>query len=571
MKNLHINFIILLVSTLFVLSSCETFLNRPPEDTYTVDGFFKTDEQCFQAANVLYNSPWYDYQRGFVSIGDVLAGNIFKGTDNHYQNFNMTASDDDIINAYNSLWLANGHCNAVIDNVKAKAGAGVSATTKNTVIGEAMTWKAMAYFFLVRGWGAVPIIHDNNAVAASGASKILKKNRVEDVYEYIIRTLKKSAELLPAHNESGRISKYGAYGLLAKVYLTRAGWGQNGSRKQEDLDNAKLYAGKVINESGSVLEPDYANLFRMSTGNRNSENLISWQWVVSTTWTSQNTEQSDLALSGFTGMNDSWGTWVGPSIDLQKAFGDSARSKTRNNTDSRRKATMMMYNDYYPYFWRDKGGFTATWDDKNNVAGATFGIGTGANCVKHIVGNVADHTAEIGYPSGRMATSLATHLLRLADVYLIYAEACLPSNASYYNTSSTSDANALKYYNAVRRRAIPTWVDKSSITFKDVFTERRLELACEGDNWFDIVRLFYFSPADAKKYINNQERGSYNSLVDYYAGKATYEQVTTNTFHVNITDDKKFYLPFPSGDVAINPNLSDNVDPVPFDFGSIDY
>ena len=238
--------------------------------------------------------PGMTFQRGWVKIGDVMAGNIYYGTDDVYQAFILTSSNSQLADASNSLWLVNGHCNAVIENIASKAGPNVSQTTKNTVTGEAMVWKAMAYFYLVRCWGAVPIIHSNSDIIGAGTATTAKKKPVEDVYEYIIRTLNKAITLLPAQNQPGRINKYSAYALLSKVYLTRSGWGQTGSRNQEDLDKAKEYAAKVINESGATLEPVYANLFRISTGNRNPENLLSWHWVASDQWTSQNTEQSDL-------------------------------------------------------------------------------------------------------------------------------------------------------------------------------------------------------------------------------------------------------------------------------------
>ena len=562
-KNFNYTNLLALAAMMIIAGACEEFLDRPTEDSYTIDSFYKTDEQCFQAANVLYNAPWYDFQRGWVKIGDVMAGNVFYGTDNVYQAFILTSSNEDLANASNSLWLVNGHCNSVIENIATKAGSDVSQTTKNTVTGEAMIWKAMAYFYLVRCWGAVPIVHSNSEIIGEGTATQLRRNRAEDVYEYIIRTINKAITLLPEENEPGRIDQYSAYALLAKVYLTRAGLNQNGTRNQDDLDKAKEYAAKVISESGAFLEPVYGNLFRISTGNRNPENLLSWQWVASDQWTSQNTEQSDLALNNFTGLADSWGTWVGPTIDLQRLFGDTANSLTRVNTDARRKATMMMYSDYYPLFWRNEGGFTATWDDENNVAGATFGCGTGANCVKHIVGNTGDHTAEYGSASQRMATSLSTHLIRLADIYLIYAEAVLGNN------EVTTDAEALRLFNLVRKRSIPTAIDETSLTFEQIFNERRLELACEGDNWYDFVRLHYYKPDLAKEWLNRQERGSFNNLKEYYKGNVTQEEVTINSFTLNITDDSKFSLPFPDVDITMNKHLME--DPVPFDFGSIGY
>jgi len=566
MKNMykfHKIKLVTLATIMIALGACSKFLDRPTEDNYTIDGFYQTDAQCFEAANVLYSAPWYDFQRGWVKIGDVMAGNIYYSTDDVYQAFILTSSNSQLADASNSLWLVNGHCNAVIENVASKAGPDVSQTAKNTVTGEAMTWKAMAYFYLVRGWGAVPIIHSNSAIIGAGNATELKKNTVEDVYEYIVRSLHQAITLLPTTNQSGRLNKYSAMALLSKVYLTRSGWNQAGTRNQADLDSAKVLSSIVINRSGAFLEPVYSNLFRISTGNRNPENLMSWQWVASDQWTSQNTEQSDLALNNFTGLADSWGTWVGPTIDLQRLFGDTAVSKVRNNTDARRKATMMMYGDYYPFFWRDKGGFTATWDDANNVAGATFGIGTGANCVKHIVGNTEDHTAEYGSPSLRMATSLSTHVLRLADVYLIYAEAVLGNGAS------TSDAEALRAFNLVHSRSVPSDQPFTSLTFKQIFDERRKELACEGDNWYDYVRLHYYNPTLAKQMINAQERGTWNALKEYYAGTATISDVTLNSFKANLTDDSKFFLPFPDNDITMNPNLL--ADPVPFDFSTIGY
>lgn len=566
MKKYIINIKVLaLLAVLFIATACEDFLHRPTEDAYTIDGFYQTNEQCFQAANILYNSPWYDFQRGYIWIGDQLAGNIYTGTSDMYQNFNLSSSNEDLTNASNSLWLVNGHANAVIENIASKAGPNVSTSVKNTVTGEAMTMKALAYFYLVRIWGEIPIIHSNSAIIGAGTSNKLKKNRIEDVYEYIERTLLKAIELLPAQNAQGRLNKYSAAGLLAKVYLTRSGLNQTGTRDQNYLDKAKFYAKMVIDEYPGKLEPVYSNLFRISTGNYNSENLISWRWTISDQWTSQNSIQSDVALTNFTGMADTWGTWRGLTIDLQRLFGEDPRNDTRVTNDARRKATMMMRGDHYPYFWRHVGGFTATFNDDNNVAGASFGVPTGANMVKHIVGHVeGDHKAENGRNGDRMATDLATHVLRLADVYLIYAEAILGNN------TTTSDSEALKYFNLVRNRAMPSAVPFTALTFEDIFKERRKEFACEGDNWYDFVRLSYYNASLAIQWINNQERGSYDKINDFFLNRIPVSEVTLNSFKVTVTE-AVFKLPFPEIDLAINPNLQPQVPSVPFDFNSIPY
>jgi len=544
-------------------SSCEDFLDRPTEDSYSIDGFYQTDEQCFQSVNPIYNSPWYDFQRGFVKIGDVLAGNMYYSTDDAYQSFVLKSSDDALRNASASLWSVNAYCNSVIQNIDMKAGPDVTAYARNTVKGEAMTWKAMAYFFLVRCFGAVPIIHDNAKMISDKNYNDVYKAPEADVYTYIIKTLEKAIELLPEKNDPGRIDKYGAYGLLSKVYLTRSGLGHSdtGLRDENDLAKAAEYAGYVIEKSGRVLVPTYSDIFRLAN-NFSDESLIAWRWTVGAQWTSQNTLQSDLALNNFSEFADTWGTWVGLTIDLEQAFGEDASSLTRNNTDARRKATMMMQGDHYDYFWQDKGGFDYDWT-KAATQGVTYGSGTGSNCVKHIVGNNYDHELGSGMGMARMATALSTHILRLADVYLIYAEAVLGNNAS------TSDAKALAAFNAVRGRSVKNYVDKTSITFDDIFKERRLELAGEGDNWYDFVRLSYYKPDDARARLAAQERGYWNNLEAWYKGQlADKSTVTIGSWKVNASDIE-FTIPFPDTDLAMNPHLSEA--PVAFDFSSIGY
>ena len=545
---------------LLLLSGCEDFLNRPTEDNYTVDSFYQTDEQCFQAVNPVYNSPWYDFQRGFFKVGEVLSGNYYWGS-SPYLTFTINSTDEDLTNMSASLWSVNAYCNGIIENLDMKAGPDVSEYAKNTVKGEALVWKAMTYFYLVRTFGAVPIIHNNSAMISAGDYNQIFKATIPNVYDYIIMTLEKAIEWLPESNDPGRIDLYTAYGLLAKVYLTKAGYGMSGSRNQDDLDKAALYAGKVIDESGRNLLPVYSDVFRLKN-NYSEESLLAWHWVVSNQWTSQNTLQSDLGIQGIDEYGATWGGYGGPSVDLQDAFGENALSLTRNNVDARRKATMMMYGDKYDYFWVDKGGLDYT---EFAVESMEYQSPVGANEVKHIVGNDNDHQIGIGHAMARMATSLSTHLLRLSDVYLIYAEAVLG------NSASTSDAKALKAFNDVRGRSVQGYEAKTSITWQDIWKERRLELACEGDRWYDYVRWHYYEPAKAIAEIKAQRRNQYLGLGGYYESGILDTEVTyydTGAAAPNVTD-AHFQLPFPDTDLTMNPNLL--LDPVEFDLSTIQY
>ena len=579
--------------------SCEDFLNRPTEDNYNVDNFYKTDEQVEQGVNFLYNSPWYDFQRAFIKIGEVMSGNMYWGS-SPYLTFTTNGTDGDLVNMSYSLWAVNGHANTVITNILNSEGP--SQAAKNKAIGEALTWKAMAYFYMVRTFGEVPIVHDNNQILTSGTYNDLRKADRASIYEYIIMTLEKAMELLPKQTSgwNGRIDYYSAEALLAKVYLTRAGL--SGSLNNDDLKKAADHAEDVILNSGRTLTPEYSDIFRLAPAvhNATGESLIAWQWECSSgRWTSQNTLQSDLCFEGFSEFGDLWGGWGGPSYDLALAFGADpvlGPAEIQKVTDKRRQATLMMAGDFYDYFWTSKK--TAV-DSKNgfnylyflysgDAEYAAYGVPAqfegpcGSQNVKHLFGDGADHEAALGFSAARMSYQLPTHLLRLGDVYLICAEA---------NLLTGNSAKALEYTNAIRERAGVEAL--ASVSFEDIWKERRLELAGEGDRWYDYVRLAYYDKATAMADLSAQKMNSvynYNEACKHYwytgcggsledvpedltafdPTKAEWKTDFENEVRYNDDDPARstyvneniFTLPLPSEDVVFNPHLLEPAVPV---------
>ena len=590
------------------MASCQDFLNRPTEDNYNVDNFYKNDEQVEQGVNFLYNSPWYDFQRAFIKIGEVMSGNMYWGS-SPYLTFTTNGTDGDLVNMSYSLWAVNGQANTVITNILNSEGP--SQAAKNKAIGEALTWKAMAYFYMVRTFGEVPIVHDNNAILTSGTYNDLYKTDRASVYEYIIMTLEKAMELLPKQTSgwNGRIDYYSAEGLLAKVYLTRAGL--SGTLNNDDLKKAAEYAEDVIVNSGRTLTPKFSDIFRLapSVHNATGEHLIAWQWECSSgRWTSQNTLQSDLCFEGFSEFGDLWGGWGGPSYDLALAFGVDPVAGPKalaNEKDTRRQATIMMAGDVYPYFWTTKSTktgnkgfdylyFLYSGDEEyaNYGVPAQFEGPCGLQNVKHLFGDGADHEAALGFSAARMSYQLPTPLLRLSDVYLVCAEANLLGNLDA--------SKALEYTNAVRARA---GVDAlAAVTFEDIWKERRLELAGEGDRWYDYVRLSYYDIDAAMNDLKSQKMkqvwnydtacknywytGCGGSLEDVPEDLTAFdpskaEWRTTGYLNdkgedqpVKYNDDENapdrdayvnatiFTLPLPSEDVVFNPHLLEPAQPV---------
>ena len=570
MKHIKYLYIAFAFTGAILTTSCGDFLDRPAEDSYNADNFYKDDSQCVQGVNYLYNSPWYDFQRGFIKVGEVMSGNYYWGS-SPYMTLTVNSTDADLMNMSNSLWAVIGHANTVYNYLK---NASASQSVKNQCMGECLAWKAMAYFFLVRSFGDVPIVHDNSTMLADGSYSNVSRVQKSDVYDYIIMTLEKAMELLPKSGNPGRIDYYSAEGLLAKVYLYKSGVNANGhgQRNSDDLNKAASYAKDVIEHSGRTLMANYSDVFRLQNA-LNRECLFSWLWTADTSiWTVQNTLQSDLAMQGFDEFGDCWGGYSGPSVDLQEAFGVSPLDDpaTRTDVDERRKATMMMAGDFYDYFWEDKTdeqgrkgfNFLQFLYDSNGYGSGGSGTlqsATGVNSVKHLYGDAYDHKTHAvdGISASNMHSSLATPVLRLSDVYLVYAEAVIGNN------NSTTDASAIDAFYKVRSRAIKSAARPTSITWNDVWKERRLELAMEGDRWYDFVRRSYYDMSGAINELKQQKRGAYYGLntlyKNYYESKswnvdASTMHYATETLAPNVSE-QTFTLPFPSQDVVFNGNL----------------
>ncbi len=568
------------VATAMGLTSCEDFLDRPTEDSYNADNYYANDAAVKASVGYLYNSPWYDFQRGFIKVGEVFSGNMYWGS-SPYLNFSVNGTDVDLVNMSYSLWAEISHCTTVYESIKK---ATCSEAVRSQCMGEVLTLKALSYFFLVRSFGDVPIMHDLSSILASGEYNTLSKVQKADVYDYIILTLEKALELLPKQKlNDGHIDYYCAEGLLAKVYLTKAG--VNGSLNNADLAKAAELAKDVIDNSGRVLEPVYSDIFRGSH-NTGDESLIGWRWTVGAQWTTQNTLQSDLIMENFGDQGDLWGGWGGPSTDLMKAFGvinvewyegkpvtmaDSAyivsfpspENRSVADLDTRRQATMMLPGDKYSYFWRDKGGFDILrfyYDKDYNPAATEQWQGPcGCQNVKHLYGNDADHFAETGMAPARMAYAFDTHILRLADVYLIYAEAMTLQGKG-------GDGSAVAAFNAVHQRAVPTAEPVAALDFDMIWKERRLEFAGEGDRWYDFVRRSYYDADGCLKELEKQFRNNiwgHSELYKEYFTSGAWDPKASETF-VQYNNDipvihnltaNVFSLPFPTEDSTLNPNV----------------
>jgi hypothetical protein len=512
LNNIKITVALLVV---FFASCSKDFLEREPLDAVTIDTYYNTYEELRAAVAPLYSNAWFEYNdKGSFSFGDCLGGNMVNPWSYYeFVNFTYTSLNQTIGSGWASLYRIVGHANLHIQNILNKASGEVTEEQKMQVIAEARFMRALAYFYLVRLWGPVPIIEDNIALVDN---YIVPLNRVEDVYQYIINDLMYAKDNLLEEDIPGRVTQWSAKSMLAKVYLTYSGYNSSdGLRDQAKLDSAKYYAADVIYNGPYDLMPSYTDLF-LTKNDNNIESIFALQWIAGN-YGDGNSFQAYFAAEGtVTNVGDGWGGGISATLDLSGLFTAS---------DSiRRKATYMLPNESYP----ELGGYTYT--------------GVGSCIKKYVVGTPEQNDGQVRF----MSAANNTYILRYAELLLIYAEAILG------NQASTNDAEAVESFNRLRRRA--GIAQRSSIDFSQIFDEKRREFALEGNTWFELVAWWYFDPDGALAYIAQQNRGRYlpgdpgQSSDDYFSPPGS-----------------KMQMPYPESEVLQNPKF--NEPPVPFDFG----
>ena len=524
---LKIVYLIVVIAGLFT-SCSDGFLDRPPLSQISSENFYQTTSDLRLATAALYaGSPWGEWNYScYLPVGEVMSGNMVLGWNGdaiQFNTFTVTGLNGGLIANWNGMYKVIAQCNVTINAINEKAPNTIPEKDKNAAIAEARFIRGFAYYDLAMLWRDVPIIEDNTKLISS---PLVFRNEADDVFRFVANDLTFAAKNLPSADQRGRLTTWSAQGMLAKVYLTWAGLkSQNtGGRDQALLDSAKLYAGNVCQESGLELMDNYADLFK-TQDNDNPESLFALQWDPSTSdWFYGNMLQiyspggTEISADGRAG----WFA-IQPSINMYNQYSEK--------DTVRRKATFMLKGDYYPELNAAGGGFTYSGD---------------AGLKKHIIGTRDDNNSPV-----MALESSAEHnaLLRLADVYLLYAEAILGNN------TMTSDVDALLYFNKVRARA---GLDPVASLDADVLLkERRIELAAESQYWFDLVRLSFYDPQRAVTILNNQERVSFS----YNDGLATandpYGEITPATIST-------FKFPLPSSEVTANPNLSEP--PVSYSF-----
>lgn len=373
---------------------------------------------------------------------------------------------------------------------------GENLTKAKVMRGEARFIRAQSYYHALDLFGNVPFITEDNLPGSTTPPARITR---ADLFKYV------ESELIAASSEMSapRSAAYGhadtaaAWSLLARLYLNAKVY--TGTDRSTDCIT---YCNKVIG-AGYSLKPNYSNLFKADNNLANNEQIFSINYDgVRTQTYGGSTYMVHAAIGGSMpadqfGVNGGWG-----GLRTTAAFVNLFPS---NGADKRGN----FYTDGQSKEIKDLGSFT-----------------DGYAFVKYK--NVTS-TGKPGSDNSGNFVDADIPLYRLADIYLMYAEATLRGGAG------GNLATAINYVNALRDRAYGDTSGRvTKIDLDFILDERARELSWEFTRRTDLIRYNKFT-TDA--YLWPWKGG-------VKEGKAV--------------ESYRNLMPIPAKDIIANPNLVQN-------------
>lgn len=442
-------FITIVISGI-MFSRCKKFLDVDPAYTQDAENYFNTPADYEMALTGAYDllqaCSIYSVWIGEIASDNTIAGGeSVNDTEGLHQIDLMTHGgvNTELRNIFRWNYAGISRANFILENKD-----NIEFTGKDVIIAEAKFLRALYYFDLVKFFGDVPLVIDKRL----GAEEAIQTPRapITDVYNQIESDLQDAIAVLATTTPIvGRATKGAAQSILGKVYLY-----------QNKFTEAATQFDAVIASGTYNLIADYADLFSVANENH-SETVFDVQY-------------SGLEGGGYGCLSCLEG-YAGPGFHGIRQYngpvygdGNSYNLPTQNlydafdPADPRRDLTVL-----------DIEAFIAA---QPSPADITYAIGAGGH-TGFYNNKYIKRQGEFGLPDNDLTSPVNYRMVRYADVLLMAAEA-------HFQTGNVGVASG--FVNEIRTRAGMPSITVS--TLQDIWTERRLELACEGHRFFDLVR-----------------------------------------------------------------------------------
>ena len=636
MKNHIIYRCTVLLASIFLLSNCKDYLDVVPDGVATTEIAFSNrtnaEKFFFGCYNYLPNVADYFNYPGFLGGDEILwcinwvtfsnsnGARIAQGQ----QNSNYPYQDYwDGANGGKRMWVGIRDCNILLENIDRVSD--MYDWEKARWKAEVKFLKAYFHFFLMQLYGPIPIMDKNIEVNAPLEEVWVYRDPVDDVVEFIVRTLNEAVPDLPLEvevtAEMGRISKPIATALKAKVLVWAASPLFNGSapfyqnfkddrgvqlvtldNRPEAIQARWQRAAIAVKNAIDTCHLAGHQLYRFMRGYQvmsdntalkytlrgavcerpiNNNREIIWPDVHNNVSFQNYCMPKIYSYSGYMAdmgahikIAENYYTHKGIPIDEDPDWDYDARYETMINSDdiaiwhedyigrNETTAKLNFYREprFYAHLGFDRGIYELLALQENelvirNRVGEAHGMATYSD---HIVGGYfIKKMVSIRNPvitSSPNPYRFSIPIIRLADLYLLYAEALNESK-------DTPDNEVYRWVDSIRYRAglngvVASWQlssNQGKPAYKEgmreiIKRERIIELSFEGERPFDLRRWL-----DAEQYSNEPMRG-WN-----YQGREIEDYYTVRTYISNRNFTYKDYLwPIRKSTLTVNDNLVQN-------------
>lgn len=581
-------------STVVLLYSCsDKRLDIPPLNILTSDNVFRSESAITAYMVSLYDAlPVEDFNA--YPVGHALSNN----TDESIANFGDERNG--IGDGTWTQWWGYNSVRNVNDFIaKLPSSIAINDNMKKSLMGEAYFVRAYYYFAMVKRYGGVPIIKEvQNFTGENLAELQVKRDKEQDVYNFIASDLDSAILLLPEINVKGRATKYAALALKSRAMLYAASSAKYGEIMLNGVlgipdSEADSYWKKAYNAAEKIITSDKFSLYNKYSDkiknfsslfldeDNNPEVIFARYFHYPDKTHGYDCWYLPFGVRG----PDGYSSRIGPTLECVEQFeyrdGTPGILKVKdasgnpifyknptdlfNNKDPRCMATIIIpfstwegtvidvqagiYDQGVKW---EAGDFSALYNISSHKPDNTNGT-------LHIVGSNGfggNEVTQTGfyvrkYLDPNLPQSRATYGgsdqpwvdMRYAEVLLDYAEAAIELEKV---------ADAKWAVNEIRERAGIRPLNDAEVTRDRVRHERLVELAFENQRWWD-YRRWHLSD----KLFNNTRFHALKPYYDIQADAYRFEETVagrwSKTFDVRVYHEK-----IPTGEISKNPNLVQN-------------
>ncbi|WP_314969040.1 RagB/SusD family nutrient uptake outer membrane protein [Phocaeicola abscessus] len=455
-----------------------TNLDEKVYDKLPADTFGKTKVEVNALIGSVYNTLKVYFSGGNYLALDEMGGSSAvtptrKGGDwydgGQYREIYMhtyTAQTSCVKNAWTNASESIGRCNATL--LALSKTEVLTEEERTTRMVEVRGVRAFWYYKLVDDFGNVPLVTDY------GNRDLPTTKTRQEVFDWLIQEVNAIKDLCPERKDNyGKFTQGAAYTLLAKLLLNAEAWGVNysGNAYGEVVDACNKVMGM-----GYALESNWKDNFCLTNEKSNEA-------ILAAVFSSSDTDDRNQLMNRTLHYKDHLALGIKASGTWNGVCAQPGYVKLFDTEDPRYAGTyligLMIDRSTGKPVITDHGfelnhTVDVTMIPNTEYDGTTWGAVNqhdGARCQKWEFATDLTDAMENDF-----------HIFRLADVYLMKAEALIRGNGDA--------AEATRCVNAVRQRAYGDKVhDYATVGLKEIQAERRYELAWELYSRQDDIRF----------------------------------------------------------------------------------